>query len=69
MTLIPNFLNFKSLFVYSLGLSTLGGSETRSLAKKVPLSIALNRNSFPIDGLFFFPIKLIETVFLSFLDL
>ena len=42
---IPIFLNFLSLFTYSFGFKTFGGSETKSLAKLVPSSKALKFNS------------------------
>ena len=40
----PNFLSEFILFAYSSGCKILPGSETRSLAKKVPSSNALNLN-------------------------
>ena len=66
---MPNFLNFKSLLTYSFGLRTLGGSETKSLAKLVPSSNALNFNSFLIVKLFFLPNTFIVIILFSFLDL
>ena len=40
----PNFLSEFILFAYSSGCKILPGSETRSLAKKLPSSKALNLN-------------------------
>ena len=42
VTFTPNFFNFNSLLTYSFGYKTFGGSETKSLAKFVPTSIAWN---------------------------
>ena len=44
LTFNPSFLRELILFAYSSGCKILPGSETKSLAKKVPSSNALNLN-------------------------
>ena len=65
----PSFLREFNLFAYSSGCKIFPGSETRSLAKKVPSSNALKLNWFCVDTLFLFPITFIEISLVSFFDL
>ena len=66
VTFNPSFLREFILLAYSSGCKIFPGSETKSLAKKVPSSKALNFSWLKGDGLFLTPVISIVIILLSF---